>query len=161
MPRLRKAYAVIVRGYDGCETVFAPTSAQAKAATLRVMHDVGAHDARKSHMRACRAPDSDVLLPDEHRLVADLTPKERHIIAHAYGSDVPMGKEGYRNHFCTDPSSSDGRRLLRLSWEFGLFSGPHGEKAYGNTGMWCGAFFFLTELGREVARSLLSTYGRH
>lgn len=161
MPRLRKAYAVTVDGYDGAETVFAPTPAQAKEATLVVLHDTGAYEARKSHMRARRAPANDVLLPDEHRLVAELTPKERQIIAHAYGSDVRMGKEGYRDHFCTSPASPDGRRLLRLSWELGLFSGPHGEGAYGDTGMFCGAFFHLTELGREVARSMLPTYGRH
>lgn len=161
MPRLRKSYAVTVKGSDGAETFFAPTAVQAKEMALIVLHDVGAHETRKSHLRARRTPANDVLLPNEHRLVAELTPKERQIIAHAYGSDVRMGKEGYRDHFCTDPSSPDGRRLLRLSWEFGLFRGPYGEGAYGDTGMWAGAFFYLTELGREVARSMLPTYGRH
>lgn len=158
MSRLRKAYAVTVKGSCGTETFFAPTAVQAKEMALLVLHDVGAHDARKSHLRARRAPANDVLLPDEHRLVAELTPKERQIIAHAYGSHVRMGKEGYRDHYCTDPSD---RRLLRLAWEFGLFRGPCGEGAYGETPGWAGAFFHLTELGREVARSMLPTYGRH
>jgi hypothetical protein len=49
-------------------------------------------------------------------------------------------------------------RLLRLSWELGLFRGPYGEQAYGETPGWVGAFFYLTELGRHVALSMMPAY---
>jgi hypothetical protein len=154
MPRLRKAYSVTVDGYDEPGIYFAPTAGKAKYAAYLCISDC---DDRVSfqHMSAARSPANDMSLPDEHRLVAELDAEDRHIIAHAYGSDVRMGQEGYRDHYCTDPSDM---RLLRLAWEFGLFSGPHGERAYGDTGVWSGAFFYLTELGKTVARSMLPTY---
>lgn len=156
MPRIRKAFAVTIDNRNDGHIVYAENASKARAHVVNDLTDCdwsfrAALIATKVH----RSPANDVTLPDPHRLVADLTPEERHIIAHAYGSDVRMGKEGYRDHYCTDPSN---RRLLRLAWEFGLFSGPHGEGAYGDTGMWRGAFFYLTHLGREVARSMLPTY---
>jgi hypothetical protein len=154
MPRLRKAYAVTVDGYDEPGIFFAPTASKAKYATYIRLSDTDS-TVSFQHMRATRSPANDVTLPDEHRLVAELDAEDRHIIAHAYGSDVRMGKEGYRDHYCTEPSDM---RLLRLAWEFGLFSGPHGAHGYAQTDPWSGAFFYLTDLGKAVARSMLPTY---
>lgn len=154
--RIRKAFAVNIDNRDDSDIVYAPTASKARASVMMDLTECGwsVRDALVS-TKVRRSPANDVELPDPHRLVADLDEQDRHIIAHAYGSDVRMGKEGYRDHYCTDPAD---RRLLRLAWEFGLFTGPHGEKAYGETPGWAGAFFYLTELGREVARSMLPTY---
>lgn len=159
MSRVRKAYAIYLDGHDGRDIVYAPTPAKAKAQVMLDLTDCGwtAGEAFRA-MRAVRSPANDVTLPDEHRLVADLSPEERRIVLHAFGADGGLPhrpKEGYRDHYCTAPSD---RRLLRLAWELGLFSGPHGERAYGDTGMFVGAFFYLTDLGRQVARSMLPTY---
>lgn len=156
MTRIRKAYAVSIDGRHDSHIVYAETASKARASVIYDLQDCGwsfrsAVIATKVH----RAPANDATLPDPHRLVAELDAQDQRIVAHAYGSDGRNGKEGYRDHYCTDPAD---RRLLRLAWEFGLFTGPHGEGAYGDTGMWCGAFFYLTELGREVARSMLPTY---
>src|SRR5690606_32882930 len=96
---------------------------------------------------------SDQTLPVPHRIVADLTAEQRQIIMHAFGAT--SREPGYRDHFCTSPCSPN---LLRLSWEFGIFRGPYGEGAYGDTGNWTGAFFYLTEFGKHVALSMLPTY---
>lgn len=158
MSRVRKAYAVRISHRDDSHIVHAETSSKARASVMADLAECGwsVRDALRA-IKVHRAPANDVVLSDPHRLVAELDAQDRHIIAHAYGSDVRMGKEGYRNRYCTDPAD---RRMLRLAWEFGLFTGPHGEKAYGETPGWVGAFFFLTELGREVARSMLPTYRR-
>jgi hypothetical protein len=156
MARIRKAFRVSINGTDSSEIVHAPTASKARASVISDLTECGwsFRDAIVS-TKVRRSPANDVTLPDQHRLVAELDEQDRRIIAHAFGSRVRMGKEGYRDHYCTDPAD---RRLLRLSWEFGLFSGPHGEGAYGDTGMFCGAFFHLTELGKVVARSMLPTY---
>lgn len=156
MPRIRKAFAVTIDNRDDSHIVYAETASKARASVMLDLTDCGwsVRDALVS-TKVHRSPANDVTLPDPHRLVAELDERDRNIIAHAYGSDVRMGKEGYRDHYCTDPSDC---RLLRLAWEFGLFTGPHGEKAYGETPGWAGAFFYLTHLGREVARSMLPTY---
>ena len=98
-----------------------------------------------------RCPEEDRFIPDEHRLVKELSPGDRQIILHSYGADR-FPNDGQRNHFCTAPGNS---QLLRLSWEIGLFDGPHGHDGYSITQQWVGGFFYLTELGREVARSML------
>jgi hypothetical protein len=102
-----------------------------------------------------RAPDADVRLPPQHWLVDCLNARERAILLHTFGANQGWKEAGNRNHFCGDPGDLT---LLRLAWVFGLLSGPHGEKAYGETGMWIGAFFYLTELGKTVVTSMAPTY---
>lgn len=92
-------------------------------------------------------------MPAEHRLAAELSEDEREIIMHAFGAD--SRDPGYRDHYCTDAGDL---LLLRLAWELGLFSGPHGERQNGEPLMWAGAFFYLTDLGKHVARSMLPLY---
>lgn len=152
MTRLRKAYAVAVDGYDDAALFYAPTAAKAKYAAYLAVSDCDS-GVSFQHLHARRSPANDVTLPDEHRLAADLSAEDRHVLMHAYGG-TNFGKEGHRDHFCTDPAD---RRLLRLAWELGLFTGPHGER-YADGARWSGAFFYLTELGRQVARSLVPTY---
>jgi hypothetical protein len=155
--RVRKAYAVSLDDLRDPAIIHAPTAAKAKGRAMLNMVDCGYHERDIFRRLRCRrAPANDIALPDEHWLVAHLDAKDRQIIMHSYGADE-FGHEGYRNHYCTDPGD---RRLLRLAWEFGLFSGPSGEGAYGETPGYCGAFFRLTQLGREVARSMLPTYRR-
>lgn len=156
MTRIRKAWRVEVDGYDHHTIVHAPTASRAKGTTLLDLTEVGweAGPAFRA-MRVRRSPGHDLHLPDEHRLVADLSPQERAIVMHAYGAN--SRSHGHRNHFCTDPGNLT---LLRLAWEFGLFSGPRGETAYGETPNWAGAFFFLTDLGKAVALSMVPTYAR-
>ena len=37
----------------------------------------------------------------------------------------------------------------------GLITGPHGVEKDGGTGMWVGAFFYLTDKGKVAARALI------
>jgi hypothetical protein len=37
----------------------------------------------------------------------------------------------------------------------GLFRGPYGVDANGDTPGWCGAFYYLTEDGKQLARALI------
>ena len=148
--RLRKAYEVEIDGYDDASIYHAPTPSKAKGQALAVLMEFDI-DPRKTFMamRVRRAKHRDIRLPNEHRLVAELTREEQQIVSHAFGEN------GHRDHYCTDPGD---RNLLRLSWELGLFHGPFGERSYGATPGWCGAFFYLTGLGRTVARSMMPTY---
>lgn len=152
-PRIRKAWAVWVRGGWPGEhtTVFASTAWKARYAAY-LGWDWRPY-LKITDIRVRRAAHRDIRLPPLHRLVADLTPQQRQIVSHAYGRD--RNGNGYRSHYCTAPGNVD---LLRLSWEYGLFTGPHGERAYGDTDPWVGAFFYLTELGKHVAASMLPTY---
>ncbi|HLN24748.1 MAG TPA: hypothetical protein VK558_12280 [Patescibacteria group bacterium] len=154
MSRLRKAWDAWPEWADDGERdhFFAETAGKARAMAYRSWSNAGSVTFREIIVR--RAKHKDVVLPDEHRLVADLSPEQRQMVAHAFGRD--RHGSGYRDHYCVDPGNLD---MLSLAWEFGLFSGPWGERAYGDTGMWCGAFFYLTELGKLVAASMLPTYG--
>jgi len=40
-----------------------------------------------------------------------------------------------------------------------IFRGPNGVDADGKTPGWAGAFWYLTDLGKQVARSMIPTYG--
>jgi len=154
MPRIRKAWHVRPTWSDDPigDLVYAETAGKARYKSWLDALDVFP-EMRITELEVRRAKHLDAVLPDEHRLVADLTAEQRHMVAHAFGRD--RRGNGYREHFCTAPGDMN---ALRLAWEFGIFSGPHGEREYGNTPGWSGAFFYLTELGKEVARSMLPTY---
>jgi hypothetical protein len=150
MPRLRKAWEVRLKWSDDSDIRYAATASKARYSAYLDWSDSYC-SLTLMHIQVKRAAYADVTLPDEHRLVAELTEEQRDIVAHAYG-------KGRRNHFCTEPGDIN---MLRLAWEFGLFSGPHGEREYGRTPGWAGAFFYLTSLGKQVAASMLPTYPRH
>jgi hypothetical protein len=153
---LRTAKAWWVRPFwsDAADIFYASTASKARYSCLLAVSDCYP-DLKFKHLLVHRASEHDITLPEPHWIVAELSPEERDIIMHAFGSGRDASKAGYRDHYCTAPG--DGR-LLRLAWELGLFRGPYGERAYADTGIWVGAFFYLTELGKHVARSMLPTY---
>jgi len=150
--RTAKAWRVRVEWSDDSDIVFAPS---AGAARYRLKLDLGDcyPDLKFSEIQAWREKESDRTLPAEHRLVSELNHADRRLIMHAFGADSRT--PGYRDHYCTQPGDT---RLLRLTFELGLFAGPFGEQAYGQTPGWAGAFFYLTDLGKHVARSMLPLY---
>lgn len=151
--RIRKAWDVWPVWADDGERdhIFAETSSKARAAAYRRWNDTTRVTFQEIIVR--RAKHKDMALPVEHRLVSEMTHQQRHMVSHAFGAD--RNGNGYRDHYCTAPSDRD---MLKLAWEFGLFTGPWGERAYGDTGIWGGAFFYLTDLGKTVAASMLPTY---
>lgn len=79
--------------------------------------------------------------------------REHEIILNAYGGGRHIRPEqwGYRDYQCVSPTDPT---LIRLR-ELGIFSGPHGVDAAGETPGWCGAFWYLTDEGKELARALI------
>jgi hypothetical protein len=152
MTRIRKAWCVRPSWSKDSDIVYAATAGKARYGAWLDWRD-SFPDMTLMQIIVRRAERADIRLPDEHRLAAELTSRQRAMIAHAYGID--RHGNGYREHYCTAPGDLD---ALLIAWEFGLFSGPHGETEYGQTPRWAGAFFYLTALGREVARSMLPTY---
>lgn len=151
--RRRKAWHCNMSDLDGSFVVYAPTAKKAIHRAYTEMTEC--HEAPNFLLiRVKRAEKLDVALPPAHRLVADLTEKQRSIVRHAYGL-TEHHDGGYRGYFCTAPGDLN---LLRLAWELGLFRGPAGEKEYGRTPGWAGGFFYLTDLGKEVAQSMTPTY---
>ncbi len=153
--RLRKAWAVWPDWADNTyyrDIVYAETAPKARYRAWSSWSDCYP-DLSIIDVHVRRARHRDVILPHPHRLVAELTAKQRGMVSHAFGCD--RHGNGYRDHYCTSPADRD---MLHLAWELGLFDGPFGEKAYGDTGIWGGAFFYLTELGKEVAASMLPDY---
>lgn len=152
--RIRKAWACRLKGHeDQPDTFYAETGSKARYQALLEWRDP-LPDISFTDILVSRNTHRDICLPPPHRLVADLSPVERRMIEHAYGSH--SRSPGYRDHYCADPSTTP---LLRLTFELGLFDGPHSQgDEYGETPPWSGSFFHLTSLGREVARSMLPTY---
>jgi hypothetical protein len=110
-------------------------------------------DLQFKDLQVHRARECDRAFPEPHWIVAELSREDRNVILHAFGAD--SRSPGYRDHYCTNAGHG---RLLRLAWELGIFHGPYGEQAYGETGSWSGVFYYLTEFGRHVARSMLPLY---
>jgi hypothetical protein len=153
--RLMKAWRCEYGGYD--EIVYGPTASKARAARWRDLQDC-CPDIGFADIRVVRAAASDIELPAEHPLVESLSHEERHRILHAYGySNRPRSPQdwGYRNHYCTEPGCS----IMAHMTSLGIFRGPHGVDKKGDTPGWAGAFWYLTDLGEQVARSLIPAYG--
>lgn len=139
---------------DESDIVYAATAGKARYQAFLNIQDCFP-DITIMQISVKRAAYADKILPDEHWIVADLTPEQRHMVTHAFGQD--RHGNGYRDHYCTTPSDLN---ALKLSWELGIFSGPFGEKAHGETPGWVGAFFYLTEFGKHVAASMLPVYAQ-
>lgn len=156
MTRIMKAWACSYPGHEGHDVLYAPDASKARYRAFRRWNDGGGFMLQRIRVR--RHASSDMLLPVEHRLVAELSARDREIILHAYGygSHISPDKWGYRDHYCCAPGNG---QLLRLAWEMGLFRGPYGAQGYGETPNWSGAFFYLSELGQLVARSMIPEYG--
>lgn len=153
--RIAKAWEYQLRGFDDWGTTWAPTSSKARYEALRGIQD-SYSDATFADIRIRRAAHMDRRLPGEHRLVAELDQRDREIILNAYGFQGHRPERaGYRDHYCCHPGNA---RMLRLAWELGLFRGPFGEGPYGTSPGWAGAFFYLSDLGKHVALSMVPTY---
>jgi hypothetical protein len=153
--RIMKAWSCKVEWSDDADIVYAPTAAKARY-TLKLRLGDCYPDLQFQEISARRAADRDIALPAQHRLVADLSEAERDIILHAYGHQGGRPERaGYRDHYCCAPGDS---RMHRLAWELGLFRGPFGEEDMSRS-MWGGVFYYLSDLGKHVARSMLPLYG--
>lgn len=153
--RVMKAWTVAVRGCDDTGTCYGPTASKARYTELLRLRDC-MPDIQFQDISVRRRSSADIVLPPRHRLVDELSAEERRIVLHAYGYDGNRPENsGYRDHYCTNPGDS---RLLRLAWEFGLFAGPFGDQPPTES-MWVGVFFYLTDLGKLVARSMVPAYG--
>jgi hypothetical protein len=152
--RRAKAWRVRVTWSDDADIVYAASAGKARYELKLRLGDCYP-DLQFKQIAASRAKDCDRYLPTPHRLVAELSEQERGIILHAFGATYRRPEVGYRNHYCTAPGDLT---LLRLTFELGLFRGPYGEQAYGQSPGWIGAFFYLTELGKHVALSMTPTY---
>lgn len=153
--RILKAFKYRVCGIDDGGTIHAATASKARYALLLDLRDLY-EDIAFSDISMRRAPELDIKFPPEHRIVAELDKRDREIILHAYGyQGHKPERAGYRDHYCTSPA--DGR-MLRLAWELGLFRGPYGQQDIDQS-RWVGVFFYLTDLGRHVARSMIPING--
>lgn len=156
MTRIRKAWRVEPKWSGVSEIIHAPTASKARYQAFLDWREPYPDIEIMGIQAVRRAAEADIEMPPPHRLVAELSPVERHFIEHAFGS---AGKQpGYRDHYCAGIAEPP---LLRLTFELGLFDGPFGhENEYGESIGWSGVFFYLTDLGKSVARSMLSIYPR-
>ncbi len=128
-----------------------------------IFYNVSAGKARYQFLRYCdcemtftditvrRAKDHDKYLPARHWIADCLSKEQQQIVSHAFGV-------GHRSYFNCSPGNLD---LLKLVNEWGLFTGPHYEWSYfekqwnHGQGDWFGCYYYLTWLGKEVAKSML------
>lgn len=150
--RTLKGYECRVKGCDEPAYRVAATASKARADYWRYLGDC-CPDLRIMDISVRRAPSHDVTFPDIPADAADLCQREREIILHTFGggSHVQPHQWGYRNHYCGSPTD----KMLLGIVERGLMTGPHGVEPDGGTGMWVGAFFYLTDKGKTLARALI------
>jgi hypothetical protein len=147
-----KAFACRLRGCDDESIEYAATAGKARYSfLLRVRDSYESASFRDVSVR--RAAPADMRLPELPAIAGELDKRDREIVLHAFGggSHVRPGQWGYRDHYCTAPNDQTLNRLAAL----GLFRGPCGVNAAGDTPGWVGAFFYLTENGRQLALALI------
>lgn len=155
MTRVRKAYQVTIRGFDGPKIVYAPTHSKACASAFRDLRDVWDISFRDflKQSKVRRAPWSDVTLPDRHPLAPQLDAEILHCVVHAYGGTGL--KAGYRDHFYT--SESEWR--MKAAYYHSLFERYRVDKRYaGGPDM---VMYSLTTLGRNGDRGEAEHYPAH
>lgn len=151
MPVL-KGFECRIRGYDEPSYRVAKTASKARADYWRYLRDC-CPDLKIMDVSVRRAPAHDMVFPSLPADVSDLGSREREIILHTYGggSHIQPHQWGHRNHYCCAPNDPTLNGLVAR----GLMTGPHGVQPDGTTGMWSGAFFYLTDKGKMVARALI------
>lgn len=152
MPTL-KGFACWIRGNEDEPSYrVAATASKARADYWRDLIDC-CPDLTIMEVKVRRAPSHDMTFPDIPADAVGLSQRERDIIVHAFGggSHIQPEQWGYRDHYCCAPDEP----LLTGLVGRGLMTGPHGVKPNGSTGMWVGAFFYLTDKGKTVARALI------
>ena len=150
--RTLKAYACRLRGFDEETIVLAKTAAKARYSFLLDVQD-SYSDALFSDVSMRRAPGQDMSFPDLPGSAETLDAKDREVLVHMFGggSHVRPHQWGYRDHYCGSPKDP---RLCKLT-DAGLLRGPCGTDTSGDTPGWTGAFFYLTDAGKEMARALI------
>lgn len=151
MPVL-KAFECKLRGFDEPTVVYAATAGKARYSFLLGIAD-SYHDATFADVSARRASGRDMQMPDLPAVNDSLSDRDREIILNAYGGGSHIRPEqwGYRDHQCVAPTDPTINRLRDL----GLFRGPCGVDEHGNTPGWVGAFWYLTDDGKTLARALI------
>lgn len=148
MSRIRKAWRVSAKDYDGSSLIYAATAGKARMEIWRSA-DCGL---RVVDIIVRRAPESDVQLPDLDPIYETLTEEEIQCLMHAYGADNgDPTKAGYRDYFYT---RRDDPPLVMLA-EKGLMS-PMKEDLFGKNM----TYFVLTDVGKRVALSMTPEYSR-
>ena len=150
--RTLKAFACRLRGFDDDAIVHATTASKARYSFLLGVQD-SYNNATFSDVSVRRAPSADMHFPELPQVAESLDRKDRDTILHMFGggSHIPSHQWGYRDHYCGNPKDE---RLCRLT-ELGLIKGPFGVDEKGDTPGWTGAFFYLTDAGKEAARALI------
>lgn len=151
MPTL-KAYACRLRGFQDETIEYAETAGKARYAFLCYVRDPYP-SATFADVSVRRAIGSDMVLPELPPVAESLDVRDREIVLHAYGGDSHKRPDqwGYRDHYCVEPKDPRLNKLVSL----GLFHGPHGVDKAGGTPGWVGAFFYLTDAGKTLARALI------
>lgn len=152
MPTL-KGWACWLKGYENEPTYrVAKTASKARADYWRYLGDC-CPDLKIIDVHVRRASSHDVTFPDLPSDASSLSTNERDVILHTFGggSHVQPSQWGYRNSYCCAPDEPTLNGLVAR----GLMTGPHGVEPDGSTGIWCGAFFYLTDKGKTVARALI------
>lgn len=151
MPTL-KGFACRLRGFDDETIVHAATASKARYSFLSDVQD--AFDtATFKDVSVRRSPGSDIAFPDLPSVADKLDVRDREIVLHAFGGGTHKRAKdwGYRDHYCTDPKDERLNNLVTL----GVFRGPCGVDANGDTPGWVGAFYYLTDDGKALARALI------
>lgn len=146
--RLRKAWRVSVKGYDGENAYFAHTAGHARMDCWRAMD---CERGRIIDIRVRRWPEKDQKLPEKDPIADTLSTEESGILVHAFGlNEYEPWKSGYRDYFFT---SSKNEILLGLV--------KKGLMHPGKAPCWedMNVYFRLTALGKHVALSLVPLYG--
>lgn len=152
MPTL-KAYECRLRGFDEPSIIYAATAGSARYSFLLRVRDPYP-SATFADVRVRRSSGRDMAMPAMPEVNQALNDREREIVLHSFGggSHVQPERWGYRNHYCVAPHDPVLNRLRDL----GLFRGPCGVDKEGDTPGWVGAFWYLTDAGKELARALIA-----
>jgi len=144
--RLRKAWCVLVEGYDGEEIEYGPNAGKVRA-RVRRMFD---RKVSFADITVRREKSKDVRLPIPDEVALGLTDNERDALLHAHGATCGnVLKAGYRDHFYTSRDdetlcSLERKGLMRVPQE------PSLDDRY--------VYFLTTDAGKRVADSLTPEY---
>lgn len=153
--RVLKAFSCRLRGFDDVGDVSIEYAESASKARYKfLLHVREPYPSTKfSDVKVRREPGRDMRFPVMPTRADEIDVRDREIVLHAFGGDTHKRADqwGYRNHYCTAPDDPRLNRLVRL----GVFRGPCGVDAAGDTPGWAGAFYYLTAAGKELALALI------